>query len=79
MATLAGFAAPEMNIFETDAEPSYLEGMSDQDIARFRAQAEECRRQAEHSVREADKAAWLRMAGEWTQLAQDAERHRGIR
>jgi hypothetical protein len=61
---------------ESEADDGYLEGMSDQEIARFRAQADECLQQAERSVRTTDKEAWLRMAGEWTKLAQDAERRR---
>jgi hypothetical protein len=50
--------------------------MSD-DTARFRAQAEECRRQAERAISPLDKEAWLRVAGEWIKLAQDAEQRRG--
>jgi hypothetical protein len=74
MASLAGLAAPEMSIEARD-DHGYLEGMSDEDIARFRAQAEECR-QAKRSFSPVDKEAWQRMAGEWIQLAQDAERRR---
>jgi hypothetical protein len=55
----------------------YCEGMSDQDIARFRAQAEECRQQAERAISLLDKESWLRVAGEWIKLAQDAEQRRG--
>jgi hypothetical protein len=50
--------------------------MSDQAIARFRAQAEECRQQAERAISLLDKDSWLRVAGEWIKLAQDAERRR---
>ncbi|MBR1209480.1 hypothetical protein [Bradyrhizobium sp. JYMT SZCCT0180] len=63
---------------DTADDDDYLAAMSDQDIDRSRGQAEECQLQAERSVREADKEAWLRMAGEWTKLAQDAERRRGL-
>lgn len=54
----------------------YLEKMSDQDIARFRAQAEECVSQADRAFRAADQEARMRMAREWTRLAEDAERRR---
>jgi hypothetical protein len=54
----------------------YPEGMSDQDIARFRAQAEDCRQHAERAISLLDKESWLRLAGEWIKLAQDAEQRR---
>lgn len=41
--------------------------------ARFREQANECREQAERAVNPLDKEAWLRLAGEWTKMAQAAE------
>ena len=34
--------------------------MSEQDVARLRAQAEECRQQAERAINPLDKEAWLR-------------------
>jgi hypothetical protein len=52
--------------------------MSEDEAARFRQQAEECRQQAEKAISPLDKEAWLRTAGEWTKLAQSAEgRRRG--
>jgi hypothetical protein len=45
-------------------------------IARFRAEVEECLCQADRAVGEADREAWLRMAGEWKALADDADRRR---
>ena len=48
--------------------------MSDQDVARFRAQADECRQQAERAINPLDKEAWLRLAGEWIKLAQASEK-----
>ena len=75
MAFVPGPASTPVSV-ATWYDHDYLAGMSDSDIARFRAQAEECRTQAEHSVRDTDKQAWLRMAGEWTKLAQDAEQRR---
>jgi hypothetical protein len=47
--------------------------MPESDAARFREEAEACRRQAEGAISPADKEAWLKMAGEWTKLAQNAE------
>jgi hypothetical protein len=49
MAEVAGLAAAAVSI-ESEDEDGYLEGMSDQDIARFRAQAEECLQQAERAI-----------------------------
>ena len=63
-------------IVDTSGDGDYLAGMSDADIARFRAQAEECRLQAGRSKGTSDKEAWLRMAGEWIKLAEDAEKRR---
>ena len=59
---------------ETADGVDYPDGMSDQEIARFRAQAEECRQQAEKAISPLDKEAWLRVAGEWIKLAQETER-----
>jgi hypothetical protein len=47
--------------------------IADQDIARFRAQAEECRRQAERAINLLDREVRLRLAGEWVKMAQNAE------
>lgn len=60
----------------TSYDGGYLGDMSEEDIARFRAQAEECQAQADRSIRTTDKEAWLRMANEWLKLAQDVERRR---
>lgn len=46
------------------------------DAARFRAEAETCRQQAEKAISLLDKETWLKMAGEWTKLAEAAERAR---
>jgi hypothetical protein len=48
--------------------------MSDQNVARFRAQADDCRQQAERAINLLDKEAWLRLAGEWIKLAQASEK-----
>jgi hypothetical protein len=47
--------------------------MSEDDAARFRKQADECRQQAEKAISPLDKETWLRVAGEWIKLAQSAE------
>jgi hypothetical protein len=47
--------------------------MSEDEAARFRERAEECRQQAEKAISPLDKETWLRMAGEWIKLAQSAE------
>jgi hypothetical protein len=75
MVTLAGLAAAQVSIEQSDGAV-YPEGMSDQEIARFRAQAEECRQQSERAISLIDKESWLRLAGEWIKLAQDAEQRR---
>jgi hypothetical protein len=64
-------------IVDADDDDGYLAGMSDEDIARFRAHAEQCQIQADRAVRPEDQEAWLRMAAEWIKLALDAERRRG--
>lgn len=78
MPVIARFAAAKVSI-ETADSVEYSGGMSDQDIARYRAQAEECRQQAKRAVSPLDKEAWLRVAGEWIKLAQAAEQRRGGR
>jgi hypothetical protein len=43
------------------------------DAARFRKQADQCHEQAERAINPLDKEPWLRLAGDWTKMAQDAE------
>jgi hypothetical protein len=50
--------------------------MSDDDAARFRKQADECREQAAKAVSPLDKEAWLRVAEEWIKLAMSVEKRR---
>ena len=50
--------------------------ISEAEIARSRARAEECLEQAERSMSEADKAVWLRMADKWIKLIEDVEQRR---
>jgi hypothetical protein len=50
--------------------------MSEHDVTRFRALANECRQLAERAINPLDKEAWLRLAGEWLKMAQEAEKNR---
>jgi hypothetical protein len=54
----------------------YLGAMSETDADRFRQEAEECRRFAERSASPLDKEAWLRLAGDWIKLAENAAQRR---
>ncbi len=51
--------------------------MADDEANRFRKQAEECRGQAAKAISPLDEEAWLRIAAEWIELAQSAERRYG--
>ena len=62
--------APTRLSIEQNGDKDYSDGISDQDVARFRAQADECRQQAELAINPLDKEAWLRLAGKWIKLAQ---------
>jgi len=53
--------------------------MSDEDAARYRKQAEEAGQQAERAISPIDKQAWLKVAGEWTKLAQSIDDRRARR
>jgi hypothetical protein len=50
--------------------------MSEDEAARFRKQAEECREQAAKAFSPLDKEAWLRTAEEWIKLAMSVEERR---
>jgi hypothetical protein len=50
-----------------------LVSMSQTDAARYRAQAADCRTQAELSLNLIDKDAWLVLASDWTRLAESTE------
>ena len=43
------------------------------DEERYRKQAEDCRQMAAKAVRPLDKEAWLKLAGDWLRLADDAD------
>jgi hypothetical protein len=53
--------------------------MSNDEVDRFRAEAEEARRQAEKAISPLDKEAWLKVAGEWIKLAQSIDDRRNRR
>jgi hypothetical protein len=42
---------------------------NDDEAARYRKQAEECREQAAKAISPLDREAWLRVANEWLMLA----------
>jgi len=44
-----------------------------EDATQYRERAEEARQLAEKSINPLDKEVWLRVAGEWLKLAQNAE------
>jgi hypothetical protein len=50
--------------------------MSSDDPNRFREQAEYCRLQAKKAADLRDKEAWLKIAGDWIHMAEEAERRR---
>jgi hypothetical protein len=50
--------------------------MSDDDAAKFRNQADECREQAAKALSPLDKEAWLQVAEEWLKLAMSGEKRR---
>jgi hypothetical protein len=51
--------------------------MTKDDADRYRKQAEEARQHAENAINPLDKAEWLRLAGEWSKLAQQADDRNG--
>ena len=55
----------------------YLGAMAETDADRFRKEAEDCRHLAEKATSQLDKETWLRLAADWTKLAQDAESRGG--
>jgi hypothetical protein len=50
--------------------------MIETEAERFRTEAEECRELAEKAISQFDKEAWLRLAADWTKLAQATEARR---
>jgi hypothetical protein len=51
--------------------------MTPADAERYRRKAEECRANARTATDDADRAAWLRLAEVWTELARSANRDAG--
>jgi hypothetical protein len=47
--------------------------MPDNDADRYRKMADECREQAERAHSPLDKERWLRLAGNWIAMAQEAD------
>jgi hypothetical protein len=43
------------------------------DEERYRKQAEDCRQMAGKAISPLDKEAWLKLAGDWLRLADDAD------
>jgi hypothetical protein len=76
VAFVTGFAVPKVSIATTDGV-AHPDGMSEQDVARYRAQADECQHQAERAVNPLDKERWPRLAGDWIKMAQEAEKRLG--
>ena len=49
------------------------EGRALSDEERYRKQAEDCRQMARKVISPLDKEAWLKLAGDWLRLADDAD------
>jgi hypothetical protein len=71
------FAAAVRLVRTMSGEGAYCVCMSTDGIGKFREMADVCRRRAEQAVRPLDREGWLRAAGEWTELAQTAEKRVG--
>jgi hypothetical protein len=50
--------------------------MSEQNVERYRATADECQTHARKARLAIDKEAWLKLAADWSSLAEDALRRR---
>ncbi|WP_425905457.1 hypothetical protein [Nitrobacter sp. TKz-YC02] len=50
--------------------------MSEQNVERYRATADECQAHAEQARHAIDKEAWLKLAAEWIALADNTLRRR---
>ena len=48
-----------------------ISSLSDEE--RYRKQAEDCRQMAAKAISPLDKEAWLKLAGDWLRLADDAD------
>jgi hypothetical protein len=56
---------------------AHILDMRSADIDRYRKMADECREQAERAHSPIDQERWLRLAGNWTLMAQEAEARHG--
>ena len=54
-----------------------MAAMSGDEIFNYREQAEYCRQQASKARDPTDKAAWLKVAGDWLRMAENAEQRGG--
>jgi hypothetical protein len=52
--------------------------MAEEDAERFREEAEECRKEADQALSPLDREAWLKLAADWSRLAQQAEQRRSV-
>jgi len=59
-----------------DIAVDYSDEMSEENIARYRSLADECRLKAENAINPIDKEAWSRLAWDWTKMAHTAEARR---
>lgn len=50
--------------------------MSEQNVKKYRATADECQAHAEQARHAIDREAWLKLAAEWIALAEDALQRR---
>ena len=48
----------------------------DADAEKFRREAKKCRQQAKDCLSPPDKEAWLQLAADWMELAEEQERRR---
>lgn len=55
----------------------YLYEVSDHHVVLYQKKAEECRQRSQSALSSLDKEAWLRLAEEWTRMAQEIERRLG--
>lgn len=55
----------------------YSDGMSGEDVERFRKHADGCHQRAQRAINPLDKEAWLLLADDWIKLAQAAEERQG--
>jgi hypothetical protein len=62
-----------ITIFCAETNAGMISMVSETAVNRYRREAEECRRNAKNAITCIDREAWLRLAGRWEKLAEDAE------